>query len=543
MNNILEKIIVEASRAKKLNDLAFNAIKRRHMRALGVHGLPSNVRLFSVYQKLLESGKIPFTEALDRIIKKRKIRTLSGIASITVLTKDWGCPGKCTFCPTEKGMPKSYLSNEPAVMRAVLNQFDPYLQVRSRLDSLAAQGHATDKIEVIVIGGTWSAIPKDYQEWYIKKIYEALNDITTRPQTRAGYTTKKTLKALQSYNEKRARHKLVGLTLETRPDWVTEKDIKLMREYGCTRVELGVQSVYDDVLDASNRGHHIDATIRATRLLKDYGFKINYHMMPNLPGSTMKKDIAMFKEIFDNSAYRPDMLKIYPCMVVKDAKLHDIWKKGGYTPYTDEQLITIAKKAKSFVPEYCRIVRVIRDIPATSIEGGSKASNLRQIIQEAMKKEGLSCRCIRCREIGDAITDPRDVNMVRRDYDASEGKEIFLSFEDIKQDKLVSLLRLRIPSPCLEAKPLNIVPALKKAALIREIHTYGEVATLSAKKSSPIPKQHKGLGKKLLKEAERIAKKEFGAKKMAVIAGAGVRGYYRKLGYALKDTYMVKTLR
>src|SRR3989344_2061311 len=273
MNLLLEKIVVEASRAKKLDDLAFNRIKRKHMRALGVHGLPGNVKLFSVYQKLLESGKIPFTASLNRIIKKRKMRTLSGIASITILTKDWGCPGKCTFCPTEKGMPKSYLSNEPAVMRAVLNQFDPYRQVRTRLESLAAQGHATDKIEVIVIGGTWSAIPKDYQEWYIKKIYEALNDTKTKKQKpHTSYKTKKSLKALEDYNRKHAKHKLVGLTLETRPDWVNEKEIALMRKYGCTRVELGVQSVYDDVLDASNSGHHIDAIMKATRLLKDAGF-------------------------------------------------------------------------------------------------------------------------------------------------------------------------------------------------------------------------------------------------------------------------------
>jgi len=540
---LLEKIVVEASRAKKLDDLAFNRIKRKHMRALGIHGLPGNVKLFSVYQKLLESGKIPFTASLDRIIKKRKMRTLSGIASITILTKDWGCPGKCTFCPTEKGMPKSYLSNEPAVMRAVLNQFDPYRQVRTRLESLAAQGHATDKIEVIVIGGTWSAIPKDYQEWYIKKIYEALNDTTTLPQVYTSYKTKKTLKALQMYNEKYAKHKLVGLTLETRPDWVTEKDVKLMRAYGCTRVELGVQSVYDDVLDASNRGHHIDATIRATKLLKDNGFKINYHMMPNLPGSTIKKDISMFKEIFENPSYRPDMMKIYPCMVVKDAKLYDIWKKGGYTPYTDRQLIEIAKKAKSYVPEYCRIVRVIRDIPATSIEGGSKASNLRQTIQEEMKKEGLACRCIRCREIKDMKPETRNMKLKRMDYEASDGHEIFLTFDDVKNDKLVALLRLRIPAPCLEVQLPNMVSALKNTALIREIHTYGEVVPLMfGSSTSKHAKQHKGLGKKLLKEAERIAKKEFGAKKMAVIAGAGVRGYYRAQDYSLKDTYMVKAL-
>ncbi len=534
---MLENIIKEAAEKKNLTDHEFNRIKRIHMRRLGIHGLPGNVKLLSVYQKMMKTKEIKRNIQLDLIIKKRKIRTLSGIASITVLTRDWGCPGKCTFCPTEKGMPKSYLSNEPAVMRAILNEFDPYMQIRTRLDSLKAQGHATDKIEVIVIGGTWSAIPHDYQEWYIKKIYEALNDTKTKKQKpHASYKTKKSLKALEDHNQKLAKHKLVGLTLETRPDWVNEKEIKLMREYGCTRVELGVQSVYDEVLDASNRGHHIDATIKATRLLKDAGFKINYHMMPNLPGSTAKKDVAMFKEIFANADFRPDMLKIYPCMVVKEAELYNIWQKGKYKPYTDRQLIDIIKKAKSYVPEYCRIVRVIRDIPATSIEAGSKVSNLREDIQREMIAQGLSCRCIRCREIKGAVADAIDIKLIRRDYDASDGKEIFLSYEDTKNDKILSLLRLRIPSK----KTNKLFPSLSKSALIREIHTYGEVVALS--KTARNAKQHTGLGRKLLEEAQRIVQEEYTLSSIAVIAGSGVRGYYAKFGYRLKDTYMVKAL-
>lgn len=487
---------------------------------------------------MLKTKEIKRNPQLDIIIKKRKIRTLSGIASITVLTRDWGCPGKCTFCPTEKGMPKSYLSNEPAVMRAILNEFDPYMQVRTRLDSLKIQGHATDKIEVIVIGGTWSAIPHDYQEWYIKKIYEALNDTKTKKQRPStSYKTKQSLKTLEKYNQEFAKHKLVGLTLETRPDWINEKEIKLMRQYGCTRIELGVQTIFDDVLDKSNRGHHVDATIKATQLLKDAGFKINYHMMPNLPGSTPKKDIAMFKEIFKNTDFRPDMLKIYPCMVVKEAELYNLWQKGKYKPYTDNQLIRIAKKAKSYVPEYCRIVRVIRDIPAPSIEAGSKTSNLREDIQREMIAEGTPCRCIRCREIKGGVVNANTVKLVRRDYDASHGKEIFLSYEDIKNDKLLSLLRLRIPAKKISKN----FPALSHAALIREIHTYGEVVALT--KKSRNAKQHKGLGKKLLEEAERIVQEEFNLSSIAVIAGSGVRGYYTKFGYHLKDTYMVKNLK
>ena len=540
----MEKIIIESAGKKKLTDAIFNRVKREHMRLVrsrardsvaspkdrgaatsnGMHGLPNNISLISVYQKLLKSGKIKANQKLEAVIRKRKVRTLSGIASITVLTKNWGCPGKCAYCPTEKDMPKSYLSNEPAVMRAIANEFDPVRQTRARLDSLKAQGHSTDKIEIIVIGGTWSAIPHDYQEWYIQKLYETLNSRSAR-----------SLKAAQAYNTRYAKHKLIGLTLETRPDWVTEKEIKQMRKYGCTRVELGVQSLYDDVLDISNRGHHIEQTARATKMLKDAGFKINYHMMLNLPGSNPKKDIAMFKELFSNPDFRPDMLKIYPCMVIKGTKLYDWWKQDKYKPYTDRQLIDIIKKAKQFVPEYCRIVRVIRDIPAESIEAGSKASNLRQTIHEEMKREGLKCRCIRCREIGNIKLETRNLKLKRLDYEASGGKEIFLSFDDIKHDKLAALLRLRL---CLESRSLNI----EKIAIIRELHTYGEAVPLFRDRDSKHA-QHRGLGKRLVKEAEKIAKKEFGARRIAVISGVGVRGYYAKLGYKLRDTYMVKNLK
>ena len=551
----MEKIIIESAGKKKLTDAIFNRVKREHMRPVrsraradgaspkdrgaatsnGMHGLPNNISLISVYQKLLKSGKIKANQKLEAVIRKRKVRTLSGIASITVLTKNWGCPGKCAYCPTEKDMPKSYLSNEPAVMRAIANEFDPIRQTHSRLKSLKAQGHATDKIEIIVIGGTWSAIPRDYQGWYIQKLYEALNGFALRSFTRRTGRSARSLKAAQAYNARYAKHKLVGLTLETRPDWVTEKEIKQMREYGCTRVELGVQSLYDDVLDISNRGHHIEQTARATKMLKNAGFKINYHMMLNLLGSNPKKDIAMFKELFLNPDFRPDMLKIYPCMVIKGTKLYGQWKAGKYKPYTDRQLIDIIKKAKQYVPEYCRIVRVIRDIPAESIEAGSKASNLRQTIHEEMKREGLKCRCIRCREIGNIKLETRNIKLKRLDYEASGGKEIFLSFDDIKHDKLAALLRLRL---CLESRSLNI----EKTAIIRELHTYGEAVPLFRDRDSKHA-QHHGLGKRLVKEAERIAQKEFGAKKIAVISGVGVHGYYAKLGYKLRDTYMVKSLK
>lgn len=525
MNQIIQNIITEAASQKKLSELSFGKIKRKHMRALGIHGLPSNMNLLSAYHKLVKEGKIKPSQELEQVIKKRKVRTLSGIASITVLTKSWGCPGRCVFCPTERGMPKSYLSNEPAVMRAVLTEFDPYKQVKVRLKSLEKQGHSTEKIEIIVIGGTWSAIPKDYQEWYIKRLYDALNGKDS-----------KTLETAQKKNET-AKQKLVGLTLETRPDWVNEEEIKRMRMFGCTRVELGVQSIYDDVLLASKRGHKIDATIKAVKMLKNAGFKINFHMMPNLPKSTPQRDIKMLKEIFDNPDFRPDLLKIYPCVVVENAELYKDFKAGKYKPYTDKQLIKIIKEAKAHIPEYCRVVRVIRDIPATSIVGGSKISNLREYIQQAMAKEGKFCRCIRCREVKDAKLEAKNLKLKRMDYDSSDGKEIFLTFDDVKNDKLVALLRLRIPSQ----KEHPTFPALSNSAIIREVHTYGNLAPISQKLKTA--QQHRGLGKKLLKEAEKIVKKEFGLKKIAVISSIGVRGYYAKLGYKLRSTYMMKELK
>ncbi|MEK7493786.1 MAG: radical SAM protein, partial [Patescibacteria group bacterium] len=329
MLTIPEKIIIEAARKKTFTEASFDVIRRAHASG-GTEGLASNVALFAAYRKLIAAKKIKPHSALARVIIKRKVRTLSGIAAITVMTPNGACPGTCVFCPTERGMPKSYLSNEPAVMRAIANKFDPYLQVASRLASLTAQGHATDKIEIIVIGGTWSSIPHRFQEQFIARLYEALNE-----QNSTGKKQTASLSKLQEYNRRHAAHKLVGLTLETRPDWVNEDEIKRMRLYGCTRVELGVQSVYDDVLDISKRGHHIDAVTRATTLLKNAGFKINYHMMPNLPGSTPARDVAMFKTLFTDPCFQPDMLKIYPCMVVKNTELYRMWQKGVYRPYTD----------------------------------------------------------------------------------------------------------------------------------------------------------------------------------------------------------------
>lgn len=536
--NILEKIIIESLKEtrgnKPLSEFKFGQIKRHTIKDAHLKEIPKNTELIPVYHKLIKSQKIKPSSILEALLRKKKMRTLSGIASITVITPDFGCPGKCIYCPTEKGMPKSYLSNEPAVMRAVLNDFDPFRQIKTRLESLKIQGHITNKIELIIAGGTWSSIPEHYQAWFITNCYIAANEgkyLKNRKMPLAKILER--LKLEQNKNET-SDHRIVGLTLETRPDWINKEELKKMRLYGCTRVELGVQSIYDDILLKSGRGHTIKETIQATKLLKDSGFKINYHMMLGLPGTSPKRDEKMIEEIFNNQDFQPDMLKLYPCVVLKNSPLYNLWKNKKYKPFNDKQIVNILKRAKTKIPEYCRVVRVIRDIPTPSIVDGGKISNLREIIHQEMKKEGTECRCIRCREIGNLKPKTKDLKLKRIDYAASNGQEIFLSFEDIKLDKIVALLRLRISSPLTD----NIFPVLKNSAIIREIHTYGQIERLKHKGKT----QHIGLGKKLIIEAEKIAKREFKLKKISVISGIGVRNYYKKLGYRLKDTYLTKNI-
>lgn len=514
-----------------LDDLA--SLKRKVSKKFGLP-IPSNVELLKAYHKLTKGKRIKRSKELEELLRKRKIRSLSGIVVISVLTKPYPCPGKCLYCPTQEGIPKSYLDNEPAVMRAVINNFDPYKQVKMRLKALKITGHPTDKIELIVIGGTWSYLPKKYQTWFIKRCFDACNKKLA-----------KTLKEAQRKNEK-AKHRIIGITLETRPDFITESEIKRMRKLGATRVEIGVQSIYDDVLKLNRRGHNAKAIIQATRLLKDAGFKTCYHMMPNLPGSDLKKDKKMFQELFSNSDFQPDLLKIYPCVVLKEAELYKQWRAGKYKPYSDKQLTNLLKNIKKKeIPFYCRIQRLIRDIPSQSIIAGSKVSNLRQILAAESKKEGWRCKCIRCREVRENSNPKEELILFRENYNASGGKEIFLSFEDKKRERLYALLRLRVPSfaKATENKPYrskHFIPILQNAAIIRELHTYGQLVPISDKHK--IAAQHKGLGKKLIKEAEKIIKEEFSFEKIAVISGIGVRDYYRKLGYKLKDEYMIKEL-
>ena len=332
---------------------------------------PSNIQLLKAYHALLKNKRIKGSKRIEQLLKTRPIRSLSGIVNVSVLSKPYPCPGRCLYCPLEKGIPKSYLSGEPAVERAKALNFDPYLQVQKRIEMLKYEGHPTDKIDLRIIGGTWSYYPKKYQNLFIKRCFEAAN----------GKKSKNLLEA-QKINEK-SKQRIIGLSVETRPDFINEKEIKQLRKLGVTKVEIGVQSIYDDILKLNKRGHGIKETIEATKTLKDAGFKVSYQIMLNLPGSTPKKDIKMGKELFSSPNFKPDSLKIYPCALVKEAPLYKWHLKGKYRPYTKKRLVEIIKKMKREVPCYVRIERILRDIPSQKIvKGPTKGSNLRQVVKK-----------------------------------------------------------------------------------------------------------------------------------------------------------------
>lgn len=592
--------------------------------------MPTNAEMLALYRELVDEGLEEKNPAAELALRKIKTKSNSGVAVVSLLTKPFPCPGRCTYCPTEINMPKSYISKEPAAARALAHEFNPYLQITGRLKALEANGHPIDKIEMIVIGGTWSFYHPVYQEEFLIGAYRACNDYGTSKDSRTEtYDDRSTyLKKLQNENE-HAQARIIGLSIETRPDYITEFEIARLRTLGVTKVEIGVQHLDDAVLKQTKRDMTIKRVKEATEMLRNAGFKMVYHMMPNLPGSTVARDIAMFGELFSGPDFQPDMLKIYPCMVLDNSELYETWKAGppaprpgtfyiyvilcddngfyigqtsdlqkrfqahhngtgaehtkkhhpvkiihyeeyatrdeavkreqylktgfgrkwlkreyaasrtrqvgGFKPYTDEELMTVLRDAKKFVPPYVRILRVIRDIPATYIKAGSQISNLRQAVDEDMKKNGWQCQCIRCREVREGDVDLKDFTLSRIEYRTTTGTELFLSWEDSAHHRLASFARLRLPD---DHGADALLPVLSGAALIRELHTYGRHTRVGTDGGQS---QHVGFGRKLIAEAERIAKNA-GYTKMAIISGIGVRDYYRKLGYKLEETYMVKTL-
>ncbi|MCX6795558.1 MAG: tRNA uridine(34) 5-carboxymethylaminomethyl modification radical SAM/GNAT enzyme Elp3 [Candidatus Falkowbacteria bacterium] len=497
-----------------------------------------NSELLAIIKKMPKKEMANFSK-LSSVLKKRAVRTMSGIAPVAVLTKPYPCPGNCAYCPNEKDVPTSYLSNEPAVMRAIMCAYDPYRQVITRLGSLENNGHEPNKIELIVIGGTWSYLPEKYQYWYILNCFKAANDFSKIKKNlivvkklNAPYkkslslvALKKSLAAEQKKNEG-AKYRLIGVTLETRPDYLNEEELLRMRDLGCTRVEIGVQAVDDEILKKNKRGHLVDAITRGTALLRDFGFKITYHIMPALPGSTPKRDFEMFQELFNDSRFQPDQIKFYPTVVTEGSLLYRWWKKGLYQPYSDQELKDLIIACKKIVPKYVRIIRLIRDIPGESIIAGNKITNLRQI----MKQEGVACHCIRCREAHQEIPDQKKIKINLEKYPAGQGVDYFISADSLDGNTLFGFCRLSI-NP---RSPIS-------SAIIRELHVYGELVPIGGESKI----QHTGLGKILLKEAENIATQNK-VKNISVISGIGARNYYRKFGYrpgkGKASTYLNKKL-
>ena len=436
------------------------------------------------------------------------------------MAKPFPCPGNCVYCPSSAYAPKSYTAESPAVLRGRKCNFDARKQVEYRLNTLAEMGHALDKIELIIMGGTFLAYPLDYQYQFIKDCYDGLNGVSSAD-----------MKEAQKLNET-AEHRCVGLCIETRPDFCQDEEIKRMLEFGTTRVELGVQTLDDEIHRLTKRGHGVAEVISATKLLRDYGFKVYYHWMPGLPGSTPEHDMELSRKLFDDEYYRPDGLKLYPTLVVTGSELENWYHDNRYQPYEDEQMIDLLANIKSLLPKYVRVPRLMRDIPSKFIIAGCSDLALRETVKRRMRELNLRCQCARCREYGHRLRDGwlvGEPRLTRLDYDASQGKEIFLSYED-ENETLFGLLRLRV-SPELHND---------NEALVRELHIFGAEVPLGEKKEQAA--QHQGLGKELLLEAERITAEEFHVRKLAILSGVGVRDYYRLLGYHLEGNYMAKQL-
>ena len=485
--------------------------KKNYAKTLRMAKLPSNadiLALASEYERPL----------VEDFLRMKPTRTLSGVAVVAVMTSPEDCPhGKCAYCPggVENNSPQSYTGREPAALRADQNQFDPHNQTKNRILALEEIGHPTDKIDLIIMGGTFTAREQQYQETFVKRCLDAMNGQDSR-----------TLQKAQKLNET-ALHRCIGLTVETRPDYFLEEQIEQSVLLGATRVELGVQTIYDNVLEKVERGHGIAETKKATRLARDHGLKICYHMMPGLPGVTREMDLEAFKTIFSNPDYMPDMLKIYPTLVLKGTKTYKKWEEGEYEPLNTQQAAELVAEIKTITPQWVRIQRVQRDIPSPLVDAGVKKSNLRQYAQAVLDEHGQKCNCIRCREIGRAPESMGgEVEEHERSYSAGGGEEAFITLEI--DNWLVGFVRVRKPSP---------QSLYKDMALVRELKVFGQEVPIGQKGTW----QHRGYGKRLMELAEKKAR-VWDKDKVRVTSGIGTREYYRRLGYILEEMGMVKTI-
>lgn len=453
------------------------------------------------------------------LLKKKPVRTLSGITTLAVMIRPAeSCRHSCIYCPYTGKAPKSYTGEEPAALRARNASFSAAEQIRTRLKQYKATGHPTDKCEVIIMGGTFLETPQAYRRTFVKEIYEALNGKKA-----------KTLGQAQKENEA-AKNRAIGLTIETRPDRCGENEINEMLEYGATRVELGVQHPDDGIYRKINRGHSVQDVIDATALLKDSAFKILYHIMPGLPGSSRRKDVLAVKRIFNEQKFRPDMLKIYPTLCIEGTALYEKMKKGRYEPYSAEEAADVIAEMFRYIPAYVRVMRIQRDIPANLIAKGVKKSNLRELVQKKLEEKGITASEIRSREVGLTATALDGMGIRERYYAASRGREFFISFEN--DDAIAGFVRLRIPGSRAFRPEID-----EETALIRELHVYGNEEKIGMRRPAGV--QHTGIGKKLMKAAEEKAE-ELGCRKILVISGIGAREYYYRLGYRLDGPYLSK---
>jgi elongator complex protein 3 len=509
---------------------------------------------------ILEFAKPEEKEIVSAILKKKPTRTMSGVAIVAVMCHPHKCPhGRCFYCPESDIAPPSYTGEEPAALRGRMYEYHPYVQCFNRLKQLKKIGHPIDKVELIIMGGTFPSRDLCYQEWFVSQCLKAMCDFglimenkPTNYDYNLDYDEIRTFEEgilktyppndyvlisdAQSVNEN-SKVRCVGMTFETRPDYCKKEHINRMLDFGVTRVELGVQTLSDDLYKRIKRGHTIADVIEANQLLRDSAVKVAMHMMPGLFCGP-DEDLKMFKQLFSDDNFKPDMLKIYPCLVTKGSELYDLWKQGDYEPYNDEEAVELITRVKEILPKWVRTMRIQRDIPSTLIEAGVKKSNLGELVYNNLEKENITCQCIRCREIGHKKTSRQytmeDFELFRESYSACEGEEHFLSIEDVNEESIAGFIRLRLPSENHFRSEIT-----DRTALIRELHVYGNMIKIGGK--NPKIGQHTGFGEKLLKESEGIAV-DNGKEDMAIISGIGSRNYYRKFGYEKVGPYMMKKL-
>ena len=477
--------------------------------------------LVAAYRQLVESGEWPVDAGLLGRIRMKPVRTLSGVTTVTVLTKPYPCPGKCIFCPTEERMPKSYVPDEPGARRALEHDFDPRRQVSARLQALEAVGHPTDKVELLILGGTWSAYPRDYQEWFVWRCLDALN----------GEDSESLIEA-QELNET-ATHRNVGMAVEIRPDYVNPGELIWLRALGVTKVQMGIQSLDDRILELNQRGHSVADSQRAVDLLRAAGYKVLLHWMPNLLGATLESDRLDFQRLWNG--FCPDEIKIYPNQLLESTELYQFWLRGEYQPYSTQQLIELIADVKETIPPYCRVNRVVRDIPSTYVMAGNKRTSLRQDVHSEMQRRGRACRCIRCREVRNQKVDPDNLTLHDLAYSTGKTEEHFLSF-DTPEDRLAGFLRLSLPQ---SSAPQTGIRELVDAAIIREVHIYGQSLPIGSEEDGAA--QHMGLGTRLIHSAVEIARAA-GFHRLAVISAIGTRRYYLHQGFTRQGLYMVRRL-